>query len=64
VYLDWARYPLLVTSTEGDDDIVLFRDLRFDYPQFRGRITLSGWVELKQSLQVVHEGFGNREQKP
>jgi len=64
VYLDWARYPLLVTSTEGDDDIVRFRDLRFDYPQFRGRITLSGWVELNQNLQVVHEGFGNREQKP
>jgi len=64
VYLDWAQYPQLTTSAEGDDAIVRFRDLRFDYPQFRGRITLSGWVELNQHLQVVHEGFGNREGEP
>jgi len=64
VYLDWARYPQLTTSAEGDDAIVRFRDLRFDYPQFRGRITLSGWVELNQDLQVLHEGFGNREKNP
>ena len=64
VFLDWARYPVLATSAEGDDAILRFRDLRFDYPQFRGRITLSGWVELNQNLQVVQEGFGNREQKP
>ena len=64
VYLDWARYPQLTTSAEDNDAIVRFRDLRFDYPQFRGRITLSGWVELNQNLQVVHEGFGSREEKP
>jgi len=64
VYLDWARYPMLTTTAEGDDDIVHFRDLRFDYPRFRGRATLSGWVELDQNLQVVREGFGSREQKP
>jgi len=64
VYLDWAKYPVLTTSAEGDDAIVRFRDLRFDYPQFRGRITLSGWVELNRDLQVLHEGFGNREEKP
>jgi inner membrane protein len=64
VYLDWARYPQLTTNAEGDDAIVRFRDLRFDYPQFRGRITLSGWVELNENLQVVQEGFGNRDQNP
>jgi inner membrane protein len=64
VYLDWARYPLLTPSAEGDDAIVLFRDLRFDYPRFRGRATLSGWVELNQNLQLVREGFGTREEKP
>ena len=30
VYLDWAKYPVLTTSAEGDDAIVRFRDLRFD----------------------------------
>ena len=64
VYLDWARYPLLTTSTEGDDAVVRFQDLRFDYPQFRGRNALSGWVELNQNLQVVREGFGNRAPTP
>jgi inner membrane protein len=63
VFLDWAKYPVLVTSTDGDDAVVRFRDLRFDYPQFRGRITLSGWVEVNKNLQVVREGFGSREQK-
>ena len=63
VYLDWAKYPLLTTSSEGENARVRFRDLRFDYPRFRGRITLSGWVELNRDMQVVHEGFGNQEQR-
>jgi len=43
---------------------VQFRDLRYDYPQLRGRITLSCSVELNKDLQVVREFFGRREQVP
>ena len=64
VYLDWARYPLLTTSVEGVNTVIRFRDLRFDYPRFRGRITLSGWVELDKDIRLIREGFGSREQKP
>lgn len=64
VYLDWAQYPIAIESRQGTDTMVRLRDLRFDYPQFRGRITLSGWVELDSDLRIVREGFGNREQKP
>lgn len=64
VYLDWAQYPVVTAHSDGDDSLVLFRDLRFDYPQFRGRITLSCSVELNKDLQLVHESFGRTEQVP
>jgi inner membrane protein len=62
VYLDWARYPLVTESSSGEDSIVRFRDLRFDYPPLRGRITLSGSVELDRNLRVVRQTFGAKEQ--
>lgn len=64
VYLSWAQYPLVTQTVSGDDAIVHFHDLRFDYPQLRGRITLSCSVELNRDLHVVREFFGRREQTP
>ena len=64
VYLDWAQYPMVTESSDGSDTAVHFRDLRFDYPRYRGRITLSATVELDSNLHVVSEKFGTREQKP
>ena len=63
-YLDWAQYPIVSASSEGNHSMVRFRDLRFDYPKFRGRITLSATVELDERLHVVKQMFGHREQKP
>jgi inner membrane protein len=62
IYLDWARYPLVTETSSGEDSVVRFMDLRFHYPQFRGRMTLSCWVELDRGLHIVREGFGSREQ--
>lgn len=64
VYLDWAQYPLVTQASSGQDTSVHFRDLRFDYPQFRGRSMLSGWVAVSPDLRIVREGFGSREQNP
>jgi inner membrane protein len=63
-YLSWAQYPLVTETSNGTDYVVLFRDLRYDYPRLRGRITLSCSVELDQNLRVVREKFGQREQVP
>jgi inner membrane protein len=64
VYLDWAQYPLVSQTPAGQDTIVHFKDLRFDYPEFRGRMTLSATVELGPNLHVVAEAFGKRGQVP
>lgn len=63
-YLSWAQYPLVTQAVSGENWMVHFRDLRYDYPEMRGRITLSGSVELDKNLQVVREFFGTREQVP
>jgi inner membrane protein len=63
-YLAWAQYPLLTEEKAGADTIVHFRDLRFDYPGMRGRITLSGSVELDSNLHVVAERWGKQQQQP
>jgi inner membrane protein len=64
VYLDWAQYPLVTQSYTGDGWSVRFRDLRYDYPPLRGGNTLSATVELNNSLHVLREFFGSREQVP
>ena len=64
VYLSWAQYPLVTQTAAGEDSVVQFRDLRYDYPRLRGRITLSGSVELNRDLEVVRQFFGHREQIP
>jgi inner membrane protein len=66
VYLDWAQYPLVTETPHGQDApgrsvFVHFRDLRFDYPEFRGRIALSCSVELDGNLHVVGETFGHKQ---
>ena len=63
-YLDWARYPLITETREGEDSVVRFEDLRFKYPEFRTRVALSASVELDSDLHVVRESFGRREQPP
>jgi len=64
VYLGWAGYPLTTESRQGRDTVVRFQDLRFDYPQLRGRLGLSGSVELDSNLHVISERWGNRQQSP
>ena len=64
VYLDWAQYPLVTEHSDGSNVVVHFKDLRFDYPSLRGRITLSCEVDLDRKLHVVAERFGRREQSP
>jgi inner membrane protein len=66
VYLDWAKYP--ITETEpiafGEGGyIVRFKDLRFDYPERRGRDVLGASVELDRNLGVVAEIFGTRKER-
>ena len=63
-YLAWAQHPIVTDEGAGLNTIVRFRDLRFDYPGMRGRITLSGSVELDGNLRVVAERWGNHEQRP
>jgi inner membrane protein len=68
VYLSWAQYPVTETEQiESDSDhpdraayVVRFRDLRYDYPERNGRITLGATVWLTRDLQVVDERFGIR----
>ncbi len=63
-YLAWAQYPLVTEEQAGPNTIVQFRDLRFDYPGMRGRINLSGAVELDSNHHVIAERWGNRQPQP
>jgi inner membrane protein len=63
-YLDWAQYPYVTAAPDEQNWIVLFRDLRYDYPPRSGRGALSCTVELNEKLQLVQEAFGKREQSP
>ncbi len=59
VYLDWAVFPLTQTeklSGNFKGYLVKFEDLRFEYPESRGRGTLGGWVLLGPDLRVQEEG--------
>jgi inner membrane protein len=65
VYLDWAVFPL--TQTEQLQGrfkgyLVRFEDLRFEYPEMRGRGTLGGWVLMGPDLREQEEGVNS--QKP
>ncbi len=63
VYLDWAVFPL--TQTEQLQGafkgyLVRFEDLRFEYPEMRGRGNLGGWVLVGPDLRVQEEGTNSR----
>ena len=65
VYLDWAVFPLTQTEKlEGHFNgyVVRFEDLRFEYPEMRGRGILGGWVLLGPDRRVQEEGTNS--QKP
>jgi len=63
VYLDWARYPLVTETSQGQDSVVYFQDLRFGY---RGRrpSLLAASVRLDRNLRVIGESMGPRAQNP
>jgi len=63
VYLDWAVFPLAQTEPlQGrfKGYLVRFQDLRFAYPEARGRGNLGGWVLLGPDLRVQEEGMNTR----
>jgi len=62
-YLDWAVFPLTHTEKlEGNFKgyLVSFEDLRFEYPEMRGRGNLGGWVLLGPDKRVQEEGMNSR----
>jgi len=63
-YLDWARYPLVTETSEGEDSIVYFQDLRFGYRSLRRNSILSASVKLDSNLRIVGEAMGPRAQSP
>jgi inner membrane protein len=70
VYLSWAQYPLTETKSLNNDAgngsaenseaayAVQFRDLRYDYPVRKVRVSLGAVVLLSRDLKVVEERFG------
>jgi inner membrane protein len=70
VYLSWAQYPVTETKSLDNDAVsgsaenpepayaVQFRDLRYDYPVRKVRVSLGAVVLLSRDLKVVEERFG------
>ncbi len=62
VYLDWAAFPLVgVQKFEGESSGYLaeFKDLRYTFPDARGRTPLGGYVVLSPDLHVLDEGMNS-----
>ncbi len=62
VYLDWAVFPIVEVQTfQGATSGYLaeFKDLRYTYPERRGRAPLGGYVVLSSDLRVLDEGMNN-----
>lgn len=62
VYLDWAVFPYVQQQKlEGEvrGFFVDFQDLRYTYPDSRGRTPLGGYVLLTPDLRVVEEGMNS-----
>jgi inner membrane protein len=58
-YIEWARFPLVETehlSTPGLGELVHFNDVRFLYPEQRGR-PLQAYVLLDSHLKAEAQGF-------
>ncbi len=72
MYLSWAQYPVTETKSLAlQIDVanpsaarsqaayaVQFRDLRYDYPVRKARVSLGAVVFLSPDLKVVEEHFG------
>jgi len=70
VYLSWAQYPVTETKSLKNEVVngsaenseaayaVQFRDLRYDYPVRKVRVSLGAVVLLSRDLKVVEERFG------
>ena len=62
VYLDWAVFPFVeVQQFQGANSGYLaeFEDLRYTFPERRGRTPLGGYVVLSPDLSVVDEGMNS-----
>jgi len=62
VYLDWAVFPYVQSQKlEGEvrGFFVDFQDLRYTYPDFRGKTPLGGYVVLSPDLRVENEGMNS-----
>jgi inner membrane protein len=62
VYLDWAVFPFVEVQTfQGQNSGYLaeFKDLRYTYPDVRGRAPLTGYVVLSPDLRVLEEGMNS-----
>jgi inner membrane protein len=62
IYLDWAMFPYtqeqkLEGATKGY--FVDFIDLRYTYPESRGRTALGGYVLLSPDLRVLQQGMNS-----
>ncbi len=62
VYLDWAVFPYVeVEKFQGETSGYLaeFKDLRYTFPESRGRRTLGGYVVLNPELRVLEQGMNS-----
>ncbi|MGB7553482.1 MAG: metal-dependent hydrolase [Candidatus Korobacteraceae bacterium] len=62
VYLDWAVFPIVeVQEFRGETSGYLaeFKDLRYTYPDSRGRTPLGGYAVLSPNLRVLDEGMNS-----
>jgi inner membrane protein len=60
VYLDWAVFPFVEVQTfqgENSGYLAEFKDLRYTYPESRGRTLLGGYVVLSSDLRVLEQGM-------
>jgi len=59
VYLDWAVFPYVRVQPFSGGYFAEFQDLRYTYPDWRGRTPLGGYVVLGPELRVLDEGMNS-----
>ncbi len=62
VYLDWAVFPIVeVQEFQGESSGYLaeFKDLRYTFPEMRGRTPLGGYVVLSPGFSVLQQGMNS-----
>lgn len=57
VYLDWAVFPYVQVEKFSGGYLANFQDLRYTFPDQRGRTPLEGYVVLSPDLHVLDEGM-------